>query len=246
MAQNTSTFQMMTELFKKKWHSLEPNFIDYFQREWLGSHCNWFEGVADYTPSTNNALESHNSIIKRTITFRKRLPLNQFLISMTQMTKQISIQFSSGQREISTEPTISKKVMTDAAELTQTGFKAFKAKSGNASVLVYSIPSSICDNPSEKYYKTLVNRKWKSFDEFVTYGFQQFWVVQFSLDDWKCESKCTCPIFFKYYMCKHVVACGYREGVIECPNEAIPTLLTTRGRRGKGRAPNSKGALLKY
>lgn len=58
----------MTKLFCEKWMAIEPEFVEYFRKEWLGVHCNWYEGAAVYTPSTNNALESHNAVIKRTIT----------------------------------------------------------------------------------------------------------------------------------------------------------------------------------
>lgn len=65
LAPNRTEFELMTNLFIKKWQSVEPNFIEYFRREWLGGHTNWLEGAAHYTPSTNNALESHNATIKK-------------------------------------------------------------------------------------------------------------------------------------------------------------------------------------
>lgn len=106
LASNRSKFEMMVELFLEKWHDVETDFVKYFESEWLGVHCNWFEGAANYTPSTNNALESHNAVIKRKITLRRRLPLNQFLLTMKQMTAEVSKQFSSDARILAAEPTI--------------------------------------------------------------------------------------------------------------------------------------------
>lgn len=31
------------------------------KNEWFGAHCNWFEGAALDTPSTNNSLEAFNA-----------------------------------------------------------------------------------------------------------------------------------------------------------------------------------------
>lgn len=57
------------------------------------AHINFFEGAAHYTLSTNNALESHNATIKRKITYRRRLLLEEFLTAMFRMTCDISKQF---------------------------------------------------------------------------------------------------------------------------------------------------------
>lgn len=36
LAPNQATFQMMATLFKQKWKECEPNYVDYFENEWLG------------------------------------------------------------------------------------------------------------------------------------------------------------------------------------------------------------------
>lgn len=60
LASSVEIFQQLVELFLKKWKKKEPQFATYFQQQWLGSHCNWYEGAAEYTPSTNNSLEGNN------------------------------------------------------------------------------------------------------------------------------------------------------------------------------------------
>lgn len=57
LASTPAIFQMLAVLFIKKWSKKDKTFADYFQKEWLGTHCNWYEGAATYTPSTNNSLE---------------------------------------------------------------------------------------------------------------------------------------------------------------------------------------------
>lgn len=197
LASNRPIFEYMSKLFCEKWTTSEVNFVDYFKKQWLGPHSNWFEGAAEYTPSTNNSLESHNAVIKRKITFRKRLPLNQFLIAMEGMTKDVSIQLYNEQRSIAVEPSISNETWTNAAMLHVHGFKSFKVKNNNNDKQTYVVPSSKCEpqDANEKYYKCLVKRQWDSFDEFINFGFQQFWIINVSMTDWKISSTCTCPFF---------------------------------------------------
>lgn len=200
----------------------------------LGVHKNWFEGISDIAPSTNNAVESHNSLIKRKITFRRRLPLIEFLFTMLAMTTEISKQFTSGHRYIALEPNIPRDMVMRAATLENDGFKTFKATKKSGTV-VEVLPSEKCpdENANYKYYQTLVRRKWASFDEYITHGYQMFWVVQFSKDDWKIKSQCTCPIYFKQRMCKHILAIAMRDKQMECPQNANPMQLIPRRKAGR-------------
>lgn len=119
-------FEMMTQLFCDKWQCNEPNFVEYLKKQWLGIHSNGFEGAAEYTPSTNNALESHNAVMKRKVTLRIRLPKNQFLSAMNEMTSSISIQFSTGLRIISIEPTMKEEMINNAVRIQMFQSKKFK------------------------------------------------------------------------------------------------------------------------
>lgn len=245
LAQNRKMFDEMSRLFLLKWKGVEPNFVDYFKREWLGTHSNWFEGAADYTPSTNNALESHNAVIKRKVTFRRRLPLHEFLEAMHRMASNISKQFTDGSRDIATEPDISRDTMMRAAQMANEGFKTFKGRGKESGLQFYVFPGQKCpeDNATYKYYKDLVKKDWKTFDEYITYGYQIFWVVHFSEDQWKTESICTCPFFFKQHMCKHIIAIALREKIIDCPETANPMLIAPR--RAPGRSKNATNSLMR-
>ncbi|CAF4446237.1 unnamed protein product, partial [Rotaria socialis] len=80
LAQDERIFIKASNLFVKKWSKKEPNFIEYFQNEWLTTHNAWYEGVGHFTPSTNNALEATNNVIKKENTLRERLPLSRFKV----------------------------------------------------------------------------------------------------------------------------------------------------------------------
>lgn len=265
LAPNYPTFKMMTKLFCEKWKDIESDFIAYFEKEWLGiisfiryerldiftlircylgTYCNWYEGTADYTPSTNNGLESHNATIKKKITLRRRLPMNEFLVSMKQMTIDVSKSFSDGLRQLAKEPDIKKQTFEQAIIMVTDNFKAFKAKQKASSNMIFSVPSTGCasENATEAYYKTLVKATWDTFDEFIVHGFQQFYIVHFSSLAWKTESACTCAAFFKQHMCKHILAIGIRLKIIESPSTINPVRLVATKRK-PGRPKGTTKAL---
>jgi hypothetical protein len=54
--------------------------LNYFADKWLvEANRGWYEGVALFVPSTNNALEATNRTIKDDSTFRERFSLSRFL-----------------------------------------------------------------------------------------------------------------------------------------------------------------------
>lgn len=245
LAATKQIFEMMSSLFLEKWKYEEPAFVKYFKSEWLGDQCNWYEGAAEYTPSTNNALEGHNSAIKKKVTLRRRLPLVEFLNTMKSMTANVSIEFSKNERSIATEPDITRKTTTAAAEMINNGFKKFRASSKKDRRSIYILPSHTCSEPNanENYYKTLNKTKWKTFDEYITYGYQQFWKVKLSKENWSTTSSCDCPMFFKHYSCKHVTAIAMEEKLFKCSIKANPMTLVRK--KGPGRPKNASKGLVR-
>ncbi len=63
---NQELFHYCFDLFKVKW-SLTASlteFLQYFENQWININNGWYEGYAVRFPSTNNALESTNRIMK--------------------------------------------------------------------------------------------------------------------------------------------------------------------------------------
>lgn len=127
---------------------------------------------------------------------------------MKELTGRISLQFSNGKRVISMEPNENQAMMVEAAVMYQNQFKCFKVKSSTDECFVALVPSSRCDNANanEIFYWSLVKRKWTSFDEFIMYGFQMFYMLRLSKHSYRQESTCTCDPFFKENICKHILA----------------------------------------
>lgn len=69
---------------------------------WFSTHSNWYEGCALKTPSHNNALESHNLVIKKEETFRERMPLSRFLQQCIESVEKWSKQYDSNDNQIQT------------------------------------------------------------------------------------------------------------------------------------------------
>lgn len=109
------------------------------------------------------------------------------------------------------------------------------------------MPSKKCPEPnaSEKHYKILNKTEWKTFDEYITYGYQIFWIVKLSKSQttWSIDSSCTCPIFFKHYNCAHETAIAMEENLLTCPIQANPMLLVRK--KGPGRTKNASKGLVR-
>ncbi len=79
LAANPVIFNKAKAAFIKKWtQKKEKEFVAYMSEMWFSSHQTWYEGARLRTPSTNNALESFNLVIKKEHTLRERLPLPRF------------------------------------------------------------------------------------------------------------------------------------------------------------------------
>lgn len=161
------------------------------------------------------------------------------------MASEISKQFSENKRHVATEPDVTRELMMRAAEMEANGFQAFKATAKGSGTIYYVLPSEKClqENAHYKYYKSLIKREWTSFDEYISYGYQIFWVVKFSSDQWKTSSSCTCPFFLKQHICKHIITIALKEKILECPQSANPLLISAR--RAGGRPKNAARALMR-
>jgi hypothetical protein len=83
LAHTRDDFKLLWEQFCKKWRSKRKsdvsNFIEYMEKNWILTNCNWYEGAAHGYPSSNDELESTYKQIKDSFTFRNGLPMMQFL-----------------------------------------------------------------------------------------------------------------------------------------------------------------------
>ncbi|KAK7601130.1 hypothetical protein V9T40_008571 [Parthenolecanium corni] len=203
------TFQKAAELFLGKWATTNDrhvkDFVDYFNEQWLSKNSKWFEGAAVGYPSTNNGKESTNAVIKREHTLRERLPVGQFLNSVMELLmKWSSIRNPDATNCISFAkyPYISLRQWFVAYQWASQNKKVLKRKMENCTQF-FTSSSSMKSSLTEELLSTFLaaEGKWETFDSFKEY-YYGMWTLMIDEDDLT-NCKCTCPIFFKNYCCKH-------------------------------------------
>jgi hypothetical protein len=116
LCESEMAFRNASLLFMKKWSKIEKDFSAYFENEWLQNHNSWYEGYNIFSPSTNNALEATNRVIKDEHTFRERHTLLRFFTIVNDIVNKWSKSRTPNQTDptvFSTEPTITLKKWTD-------------------------------------------------------------------------------------------------------------------------------------
>lgn len=234
LAPSAQIFNGMAALFLRKWSIEEQEFCDYFEKTWLGSRSNWFEGASTYTPSHNNHVEGYNQAIKRDVTMRELLPPAEFTNAVLEMTRRISLNYAQNLRTIATEPNMPLTLWRAGASW---GFGETPQEiiSECPDEIVVQVISSkgMQSGLTLDQIKGLKRKKWSDFDQFINGAFQKFWTVHISKRDWKLCSRCECPDFFKNHMCKHIIGIAIRVNIIKCPKSAIPTPLGQKAKPGR-------------
>ncbi|KAL0821529.1 hypothetical protein ABMA28_004986 [Loxostege sticticalis] len=233
-ATSYEVFNAASQAFVEKWQT-QTEFVNYFQEEWLKKHPNWFLGAAPCSPVTNNALEAFNRNIKDHNTLRERFPLSHFLAIATEMVGQWSIQ--SCKESLPEEPTIELKDWTDGYCWAKKDLK-IKILSSNTAYTEYLIPSSQVGDVN-------YGEQWLNFDDYKRKHFA-FWKVKVPKNgtenvNWK-KGSCTCPQFYKKYICKHLLGLAIRLKLATPPSEA--KALPIGQKRKRGRPTKSRPALI--
>lgn len=244
---NPAVFVHVLQLFLTKWESTEPAFCDYFQREWVQKHPNWYAAANLLAPNTNNGAEGKNSTIKSVHTMRQRLVFTMFKETFTKMLMYWSAMYNREKEAkiFYTEVNISRNDWSKAASYamdTDTKRKIFVHDG------VYYVLSSekmesgelqIADGKSaaDLFHSTAA----ATFEDYVQHQHQCVYQLKLN-DDWK-KSTCTCPYFMKHPMCKHILSVAMLRRRVLCPSEANPAALGQKPKRG--RKSNAKGALHK-
>lgn len=105
LSPDNETFKKSFELFCKKYVA-EERFLKYIKKEWIDKNGKWYEGASWFMPSTNNALESSNRIIKDQHTLRERLPVSKFKVVLAEMVAGWSISYKNNLKIFKKIPTI--------------------------------------------------------------------------------------------------------------------------------------------
>lgn len=81
-APSTEAFETACNLFKEKWSTREPAFVDYFAQTWIERNCNWYSGAHYRVPTTNNAMEGYHSGLKMHQTYWRQKGIAEFKVNI--------------------------------------------------------------------------------------------------------------------------------------------------------------------
>lgn len=214
-------FLKAINLFFEKWQK-EKRFCEYFKMEWINKNKNWYEGARLLTPSTNNALESTNRVLKAENTLRERLPLCRFKILIMEIILKYSLKYSIIQNHFKTETTIDMGLWTSSFNWAKSNLKIESVK-GDGKII----------------YKTISNKKKVDYTseeplrEFLQEnGSITRTVLSAQPDDWK-TGQCNCKEYLKKYICHHIVGLAIRLKYVKPPVAARNTPFGEKRKRGR-------------
>lgn len=179
--------------------------------------------------------------------------MNEFMVVLEGAMTKISLEFTGKERELKQSADISTEMWKNSviwAQNNEIVRIAVKTTVNKTTLIVQSEKSKKLANEQETnrafdlpYVNGLKSNQWSSFDEYVKNGHGMFWEVTFrKQNDWNGQSTCTCPVFYKQFVCKHIVGMALRLNLTKCPRIANPTLLGQKAKRG--RKAQAKKALL--
>lgn len=226
-------FDKAVNNFMKKWKNKKENkFVDYMVSGWFGAYRYWFEGAADLTPSTNNALEAFNLVIKREETFRERLPLPRFLETSLKSVERWSKEYENNSRIFHTVRSLHLKDWTQAYNWARTKIPVTSVPKDD-SFERYYVPSEKEKGITQADIDNVIFLRWNTFDQFKKRAFKVY-LVDLPKDGAKwTEGTCTCPSFMKRFLCKHVMGLAIRLKYAKPPPSAKNIPLGEKRKRGR-------------
>lgn len=226
-----SYFETALDLFLKKWEN-EADFVAYFKEEWINQNPNWYEGAMQNVPSTNNALEATNRVLKDDVTGRERLSIGEFISVLADMISRYSRR-STTDLKMSLTPSIPNLTWSAAHKWAKENHTLVKKRCPNGDTYI-SVRSS---NWSEH-----VKSNWASLLEFKIF-YNSTWTVTLPSTEKKwLKAHCSCPYYQKKIVCKHVVGISIRMAEVTVPEDAKNILFVAK--RKRGRPAKAKKALI--
>lgn len=169
LAQSKQIFTKASNLFIKKWTKAQPDFVEYFPREWLTSHDACYEGVQHFTPSTNSALEATNRVIKDENIFRKRLSLSRFKVLVFEFVEKWSKSYQRRLKQYNDKQTISLDLWTNGYQWVKSNKSILSTESNN--LVQYYIPAGDETKITNTEIDVMKKMKWYSFDQYKIKAF---------------------------------------------------------------------------
>lgn len=235
VAKTPAIFEVALQLFLQKWRDEAEGLIDYFERQWVDQNRNWFESFAKRVPSTNNAMESNNRLIKDEHTLRERMDIGKFRFALFSMIETWSGAYVANQKVVHLEaPEIELKLCTDGYNFAKENLKITTRRRGNLIVYRTWLTDTIDDSTDFVDFDSFKKNSFSFYDTTFVYPVKR--------DNWL-NSECDCCNYFKLFICKHILGIAIRLKCITPPAEAKTVPIGQK--RKRGRPAKAKSALVR-
>jgi hypothetical protein len=225
LAPSVKIFDQASSLFVEKWSEIAPNFITDFKTTWLDQNRNWFEGAMRDTPGTNNPEEGFFGNFKRDFTQRKRVGIGRFFNAVIGYVDIWSNDYKIGVNTFQETKEISMDLWQRSYAWKQLNKQVFVVRSSNGDVH-YTFCGTTFTGDAKTYDA--------SFSSFAEYSSKRF-EIHVSVINGKdfLKGHCSCPVYLKTDLCKHLVGIAIRNKWIVCPDAAKAVPLGEKKKRGR-------------
>lgn len=239
---NEDIFDVGCNLFIQKWTNIEKECANHLKKVYFDDLKYWFNGAASHAPKTNNALESFNGSIKNHHSFYRKKSLAEFKVSLMQLVKDRSAEYTNDKRPFTSVITISQK-LKDKGNAFYQSKKSYVSRCGVNSAKFYIFAGDNEAKMTENVVDNYLKHNYNSFDDF-SQNVYKLYEVEFpkEVDQWT-KSKCSCASFGKFYICKHIVGIAYRLGILEPEENASRFDLPLEPKKSRGRPKKASRAL---
>lgn len=239
-------FDVGCQLLEEKWKNEEPAFIKYFKETYIDKNSNWYEGVADRTPKTNNCLEVFHRLIKQQQTMHLRKPFAQAIPLALSIVKERSKAYVLDKAAPVTSVTVTDEMKLNGWNYSQSKKHLHLEKTTNGTGFFYAFAG---DNLQKVTAADVTdwesNAEYADFDDFIEKSSKMYRIsFDGDLSDLD-RAKCTCVAYAKKNMCKHILAVAYRMQALNPPDDLLKATETPAPVKNKrGRPKKAKKALI--
>lgn len=194
------------------------------------------EGLAPGCPSTNNGLESINSVIKEEGTYRERVPLRQYfgcILKLLQNWSRDRNPENPGSKCFQITPSISNLLISNSYTWARehTGLRFQNLNETSIQFISPVGNQSIRREEIDRILGLIKRLSWKKFESYFS-SKSAFWIINFQLPDW-ISSTCSCPTFKKEYICKHIVGICIIKKTMVVPDNLKTNGIGSKPKRGR-------------
>ncbi|RNA38993.1 hypothetical protein BpHYR1_041671 [Brachionus plicatilis] len=179
----------------------------------------WYEGYVIGFPTTNNALESTNNVIKNEGTLSEQLPMKDFVQFLekfiSELSKDCDPKFVTTKRSVA-QPSISVRQWTNAFEWLRLDKRTIKLTLNQKVYYMCSSSEVTCHATKTICKGYFEESEWFLFASFIKEQ-NELRYVTFN-NDQRQLSECSCPNWNKNYICKHAFGVAYNLGLCQFPS----------------------------